>query len=450
MFIAATLSLLTTLLPQEPSATGQDPKPILVERYQKLLGYKLRKYLEAEIAHEASSGSARDKTSKAKRKAKEVFEKDWDKAEEKGVLGSMVDLRAVFYNCFENKRPEAGKGNFYNKDVSGTDLKYGIYLPKKYTEKTPWTTLVVLSDGTGGNWSKPADYFKKVWGDTAILDESIVHMPVIPEGLEMDPIPDYSREGADLEEDRRIGTVFGSFRTVLDNYNVDRARVFLDCGKGNCGFGVRLATLFPDRFAGLILRDAIEVDQKSIRIGNLLNLPVLMLKTGNNAATVDALKKRWDEKCPGMLTVMDSKGAYPHLESADDIAAWMTAKRRIMTPKEITLEPNHDRFHKTYWVGMEIAESLLTADPDKKPRMEVVADRENNRITVDAQGVERFELLLNDDLIDLDKEFTLVINGKASKETSRRSFRDMKSRMMLRNDWDYLFPVRHMASVTKE
>ena len=82
--------------------------------------------------------------------------------------------------------------------------------------------------------------------------------------------------------------------------------------------------------------------------------------------------------------------------------------------------------------------------------MEVVADRENNRITVDAQGVERFELLLNDDLIDLDKEFTLVINGKASKETRRRSFRDMKSRMMLRNDWDYLFPVRHMASVTKE
>jgi hypothetical protein len=58
--------------------------------------------------------------------------------------------------------------------------------------------------------------------------------------------------------------------------------------------------------------------------------------------------------------------------------------------------------------------------------------------------------LLNDDLIDLNKEFTIVINGKAIKETRRRSFRDMKRRMMERNDWSYLFPVSYIATVPKE
>ena len=56
----------------------------------------------------------------------------------------------------------------------------------------------------------------------------------------------------------------------------------------------------------------------------------------------------------------------------------------------------------------------------------------------------------NDDLVDLDKEFTIVVNGKAIKETRRRSFVEMKSRMLERNDWDYIFPVRYVTSVPKE
>ena len=110
----------------------------------------------------------------------------------------------------------------------------------------------------------------------------------------------------------------------------------------------------------------------------------------------------------------------------------------------------HDRFQKAYWVNIHVAESLLTAGPDAKPRLEVKADREANRVTVDAIGIERFELLLNDDLVDLDKEFTVVVNGKAKVEKRTRSFMDLKDRVVRRNDWDYLFPVKYVTTVAKE
>jgi hypothetical protein len=449
MLIAATFSLLaTTLAPQNPAASTQDAKPILAKRDQKTLADKLRKYLTAEIKYDSSSGKAREKASKARRKTKDSFDKDWAKADAKGVLGSMADLKVVFHNCFTNKRPDVGKGNFYMRDVAETPFKYGLQIPKKYSEKNPWTTVVVLPSGKAGTWTKPKDYFAKVWAGTSLLQTAIVLIPMLPQGLEMDAIPDYSRDGAEKDEQRRIGSVFSSFGFIMNNYNVDRSRVFLDCATENNGYGVRLASLFPDRWAGIILRDPTEVDD--IRIGSLLSVPVLAIETSANAARVAALKTRWDETCPGMFTVIKGKGAAPHLASAPEIEAWMKDKTRTMTPTKITLEPNHDRFNKAYWVSIRVADSLQTASPDKKPRLQVVADRAANRITVDAQGVERFEVLLNDDLIDLNKEFTIVINGKAIKETRRRSFRDMKRRMMERNDWSYLFPVSYIATVPKE
>jgi len=448
MFIAATFSLLTAAVtPQAPDkAPAQEPK--LKASETKSLAGKLRKYLAADLVYQSARGRAREKAAKTLRKSRASFEKDWKKADSRGILGSMVDLRAVFYNCFKPVKSDIGKGTVLSRGVKGTPIEYAIRLPKKYTEKTPWGAILTLPSGKEGTWTDPREYFKQVWGKSPIIDEFIIQIPMLPNELEMDPIPNYTRDRAEEEEDKRIRSVFGAFGYLLNNYTLDRGRAFLDCGTETCGFGVRFATLFPDRWAGLILRDAVEVDD--LRIGNLLHVPILVLKSANNAAVVDAMKKRWDEVCPDMMTVIDAKGAAPHLESADDITAWIKDKRRNMVPAKITLEPNHDRFNKSYWVDIHVADSLLTTQGEERPRLEAVADRSTNRITVDAVGVERFELLLNDDLVDLDKEFTIVVNGKAIKQTRRRSFSEMKNRMLTRNDWDYIFPVRYVTSVPKE
>ncbi len=445
MFVVASLSLILAAAPQD-----QGDKAILSARDQKTLSDKLKKYLEAEISYDSAEGKARSKAGKARRKAKESFEDAWEKAESKGdLLGSMSDLKAVFHNCFSPGKPKHGKGKLYAQSMgSGSDLKWGIYVPKKYKEKEPWKTIVCLPSGKAGKWSKAADYFAKVWEGSGMMDSHIVHIPQIPDGLELDPVPDYNRDGAEAQENNRNRTVLGTLGFVLNNYNVERDQIFLDCGEEACGYGLRLASLFPDRFAGLILRDPIDPD--GLRFGSLSNLPVLMLKGGDNAQAVDSLKGRLDAACPGMVTVIDAKGAAPHLDSSAEILEWMAKQRRVMAPKKVVLEPNHDRFKKAYWVNIFTAESLLTTSGENQPRLLVEADREQNRITVEAKSVERFELLLNDDLVDLGKEFTIVINGKAVQETRRRSFRDMQSRMVTRNDWDYLFPVRYVTTVPKE
>ena len=448
MFIAATFSLLTAVLAPQVPASAQDEKPIMKASETKSLSDKLRKYLSADLTYQAARGRAREKAAKTLRKARTSFEKDWKKADDKGVLGSMTDLRAVFYNCFKPVKPDIGKGSVLERGIKDMPIKWAIRLPKKYTEKKPWGTILTLPSGKEGDWVDPRDYFKMVWGKSPIIDQFIVQIPLLPDQLEMDPIPNYTRDRAEEEEDKRIRSVFGAFGYLVNNYTIDRGRVFMDCGSETCGFGVRFATLFPDRWAGLILRDATEVDD--LRIGNLLHVPVLALKTDKNAAVIDELKKRWDETCPDMMTVIDAKGAAPHLESSDDILAWVKDKKRNMVPSKITLEPNHDRFNKSYWVDIHVADSLLTTIGEERPRIEASADRATNRITIDAVGIERFEILLNDDLVDLDKEFTIVVNGKAIKETRRRSFVEMKSRMLERNDWDYIFPVRYVTSVPKE
>lgn len=448
MFIAATFSLLTAVLAPQTPEEPQGPTPVLKANETKSLSDRLRKYLAADLTYQSSRGRTREKASKTLRKTREAFEKDWTKYSERGLLGSMVDMRAVFYNCFKPEKARIGKGSVLEKEIKDEPVKYAIRLPKKYTEKNPWASILSLPSGKDGTWMRPRDYFTKIWDKSAIIDEYIIQVPELPADLEMDPIPNYTRDRAEEEEDKRIRSVFGAFGDLINNYTVDRGRVFLDCGSQTCGFGVRFATLFPDRWAGLILRDATEVDD--LRIGNLLSVPILVLKTAKNAATVTAMKKRWDETCPGMLTVLDAKGDAPHLESADDIMAWLQDKQRSMVPNKVTLEPNHDRFNRAYWVDILVADSLLNTAGAERPRLQAVADRAANRITIDAVGIERFEILLNDDLVDLDKEFTIVVNGKAVKETRRRSFGEMKQRMLDRIDWDYLFPVQYVSSVPKE
>jgi hypothetical protein len=461
MTVLVSLALLSALLPQgspAPAGTPQDGSqangkpPVLTPAEQATLRAKLVDYLFADGLYAGASGKERDKLSKAREDKKEKFEDEWRKAEKKNVLGSMTDLRAVFDNCFLLKQPSISLGQLRPETIKEDQLSYHFYLPKTYRAPVPCRTLVVLpgtiAPDKASDWVKPADWFAATWDKTPTIADSIVHIPVIPPGLEMDPIPDYGREGAEAEETRRRQTVFGTFGEVMTTYNVDRPRVFLDCGRGSCGFGLRFMTLFPERFAGAVLRYPVECDD--IRLGCLSEIPVLLLRTAATAAVVDALKKRLDEVAPNKATVLDVADEYPHKGAHAQIEEWMKDKRRTISPARVVLEPNHDRLNRAYWVDILTADSLLTAAPDKKPRLEVQADRSTNRITVKAVGVERFMLFLNDDLVDLDKEFTVVINDKAVTEKRTRSFRDLREIVIQRNDWECLYPVTFTTTVPKE
>lgn len=466
VLVSLLLAPLVVLAPQEPppapptqaEPTQAEPtsgeQPLLLPAEQAALRAKLVKFLTADAEYDAATGlKDRGTTGRRREKAREDFDKEWDKLKAKkgDLMSSMADLRAIYDNCFALEKPSFSLGQLRKDAVKEDDVEFSFLLPKIYKPDTPTRTVVVLPGTTGAageaNWTKAVDWFGATWDKSAAMNDTIFIVPTIPNGLEMDPVPDFTREGAEAEEFRRNTTVFSGLGRVMANHNVDRKRLFLDCGRGNCGFGLRFVSIFPDRFAGIVLREPVAVDD--IRLGSLLGIPVLMLKTEANAAAVGALKQRLEEVTPGSVTVIDASDEYPHPGAAAGIEQWLATKTRNMTPMRVVIEPNHDRYNRAYWVDIDRAEPMLGAPLDTRPRIEVNADRAANRITVATRGIESFVLFLNDDLVDLDKEFTVVVNDKAVTETRTRSFRDMQERMKARRDWDYLFPVMYHSVVPK-
>ena len=55
--------------------------------------------------------------------------------------------------------------------------------------------------------------------------------------------------------------------------------MFIDCGDGTSGFGIRLLTYFPSRFAGAILRAP--ADPGKLPLDSLAGLPLLLVSTAN-------------------------------------------------------------------------------------------------------------------------------------------------------------------------
>jgi hypothetical protein len=465
MSLLASLAILPAvlLLPQGDQTPATPPaaqaKPALLQpAEQAALRTTLVKYLEAHQAWEVAEGSKdREKMSKRRETAKDALQKAWDKTKSKGdLLSSMADLRAIYDNCFVVKPVTFSLATLRKDTVKVSDTvsyDYSIYLPKTYKADKPWRTVLVLPGTIAADqpakWVEGREYFKHVWEKAPFVADTIFHMSHLPDGLEMDGPPDYSREGQEAEEDRRIEAVFRAFGlTMSQTANVDRGRVFVDCGRGNCGFGVRFVSMFPDRFAGLVLRQPVAVDE--LRLGSLLGIPVLMIKTAATATVVDALKTRLEAVTPGSVKVIEATDEYPHAGATAEIETWMHAQRRNMCPARVVIEPNHDRFNRAYWVRMGRMDPLHTAPVDQKARIEVQADPLNNRIVVTARGVENFTLLLNDDLVDLDKPFTVVVNEKAvGPEKRTRDATGMQKRVLDRVDWEFLFPVEFNSTVPK-
>jgi hypothetical protein len=465
MSVLASLALVSLLLPQAPQGGEQEngtaKAGVLGPQERATLRDKLAKFNLEDANLAFASDRDREKARRKREAALKEFEEDWAKAEKKGALGSMPDLRAVFENCFLLKPPTVSLGQLRADKTEGNSgpVDFSFYLPKTYKPQVPARTILLLPGSTAadnaGTWAKPADHFAATWEKSALADSSIVHVPVIPAGLELDPAPDYTREGGDADERRRFDAMWAGFGKTLQTYNVERSRVVLDCGRNACGFGMRFLTIYPDRFAGAVLRAPSEIEEPrpgtttGIRLASLNGLPILLLRAEANAAAVDALTKRLDEESPGSATVLEVTDAYPHKGHAAEIEKWILERKREPLPKKLVIAPNHDQFNRAYWADIDVADSLVAAPIESLPRLECHADRAANRITVKAVGIERFTLFLNDDLVDLDKEFTVVVNDKAIPEKRTRNFREMRERVITRSDWDFLFPVVFSTAVPK-
>lgn len=453
-----TLAVLSAAAPQGGSPAAQSP--LLTPAETKSLRDKLHVYLDAIRTYDEAVDKERDKASKAHEKAKEAFQKEWDaRVEKKGdLMRSVPDLQALFDNCLKFKSFSGTLGaprKLVQKGArAGKDMDYTLFVPKGYKPDGPSVRTVLVLPGLKAG-TKPddlvfengEDWFAATWDKAASNADTIYHVCHIPNGMDLDALPKWGEPDADAKESERIGEALLSYRPTMLGLNTDRGRLFLDCGRGSSAFGLRLAAHFPNLFAGIIVRHPSDVSQ--LRLGNLTGLPILLLKSAETAAAADALKQRLDALDKNQCQVLEPGDAYPFKGATADIEKWMAGIRRDLFRTRIVAEPNDVRFGKVYWAVLGSMDPIHTLPPDRQPRLEVEADRVANRITVKARGIESFSLLLNDSLIDLDREFTVLVNDKAVTEKRTRQFANILKLLREKNDPNWLFPVSFNCMVPK-
>lgn len=439
-----------------PLVVGQDPgaaagPTLLTAAEAATLREKFRRCLKEDDALRSGIDLDARELARAERalgRADEEFRLEWTRLARKGdLLASVRDLRQVFGNCFPLRGSLPPAGAWRTEAVEfprlGERYEFSLFLPKGARPDTPVPTVVMLA-GPGDAATMAGlrqDAFGKHGANVGWLG-----LPT-PANWRIDEAPDRSKDGGDEVDAMRVRWLFGTFGEAIGRAAIDRSRVFLDCGKDASAFGLRFATLFPDRFAGVVLRDLRRVDD--LRLGSLANLPVLLVRSPATAAAVDALMPRLEQAAPGLCKVLEATDAYPHPGSAEAIVAWMDAQRRTMTPTIVRIEPNTDDHNRAYWVDVEKADTLDSSPRDRHVRLEAVADRANNVVRVQCVGVERLRLYLNDELVDLGKPFLVVVNGREFREQRTRSFETLRENLVRRRDWEVLFPVTFTTSVPK-
>lgn len=439
-------------LPTDPTH-AQEPEPqILSSSDCKSLNRKAKDWFEAYLKYEYEADSPRERRSanRSLTKAKEQFLKDWESKSRKGdPLSSVPDVRAVFENVFPYDR-ESASGVLKQFKASPEVPGYWLMVPKRYDEDQAYRTVLLIPgyDEQKGEWVQAKDHQDATWGASSLGEETIVMLPSLDSAMDLDPKPDFSKPGEDENEYKRIGSILSAAGQVQRDLNVDRERLFVDAGDGACAFAVRLASYFPNRFAGLVLREPVDVTQE-LRLGSLTGLPILLISSDDTKDACSALAGKLNELQADSCTVIEGKGKYPFKESQGDVDAWIKDIRRRLTPTRVVIEPNHDAFNDAYWVLLGVTEPLAGLPDEQKPRIVVEADKANNRIKVEARGVVDFMLLLNDDIVDLGKEFTVDVNGTLFKEKRDRSLTFLVEKMQEQFDPTWTFTTSFATTVPK-
>ncbi|MCP5070179.1 MAG: hypothetical protein GY946_26730, partial [bacterium] len=228
----------------------------------------------------------------------------------------------------------------------------------------------------------------------------------------------------DKEGRLETGKIFYPINQFCRRYHVDFDRIVFDGGQE----ALAVACKDTYMFAGVVLRKAeIKTDVDRELVVNAHHLPLFV--HGND-------KLAEDLKAAG----------HPQVTTGgdDELKTWLGQRRRTI-PKKFTWKiatPAHTFAH---WMMFE---EVMWAAQKREVNVEVLDTEEDpNTIKIDAIGVRRLSLFLNDDIVDLDRKVRVVINGHVMKD--ERATRDLdvtfyRDPLNLRKSmmFSLLFPVR--------
>ncbi len=376
---------------------------------------------------------------KKARKAKERFLKDFEKRGKKvgTLLKYIADLRRIFDGAFPYKGMFSDgkiKKRFAVQHKKTKEVPFWIHIPKGYKVNKSWPLILDLPGKSGEGWSKAEGLLSKVWKGGSLDTDFILASPEIPEELELDAEfdPLSVQEEMVRAEGERRKWMFNLMRDLLFNFRIETDRFYLSASDDSVPFLLRFASSFPDRFAGIVLKNPKGIENATAP--NLMNLSVLIIFDKDHKAVAETLATNLKDAGNQNVQLLEGKGTAPFVGNTPDIEKWAQKTFRLLYPRHIKLFPVSDRLRKAYWVKIERSEGLGDVPAELRPRIEVTADPEKNRIEVKSTSVWRVTLFLNDFLVDLDKEFSIVINGVVQKQRRQRSMEFLQNMIIRRGD----------------
>ncbi len=397
-----TLSILcVVLLSGLPLATAMRTDPV-----EELLSSSEHGKVGSKIADCVAAKQARKGQTEAEEDLRKALEK-WGKKRVAGGLDPLglnltEDLgRALWQSYGYSKMRGIRKGKvtsietdpipFYGPDFT---VEYALHAPSKYNAREAYPLILCIPDED----ERPTDHLIERWlVDPAIKAGAILVGLPMPEDVAV-----WTGIGSEGNPGG-VGILLSVFKSIRQTYAIDYDRVFI-AGRGvGVGAGMTIASMFPDRFAGVIGRTG---DAADIAVENFCNLPTFFAGSGKRAsAFAEQLVAAGIENC-----TVQPDGTTAH------IWAWLQGTVRASNPTEVQLRPGVPFPNKAYWV------EIPPHDGSTEARLVARIDRESNTVVIEASGVASVTLSFNDLLVDLSRPVKVICNGAESEDLLPRNF----------------------------
>jgi hypothetical protein len=233
------------------------------------------------------------------------------------------------------------------------------------------------------------------------------------------------------------------FAEMKEKYNIDANRWYLEAVGSTCeGVQAAATSMGSTRLAGLVLRGP----TKAVTSPNSALVPTLVVHAATSAegkAVAEAYKKI-DDKNNAAIEVPDPAAVSgPN----DQVVAWCDQHKRSV-PSSYTFVTTMTETSGENWTStMEIVVPGKYGEPTK---VGVKYLRDSNTVDITCENLGEFHVYMNDDLLDLDKEVTIVVNGT---QLAKKTFpRDHRAMLKLAIDYCELgryFPACYRGVVPK-
>jgi pimeloyl-ACP methyl ester carboxylesterase len=208
--------------------------------------------------------------------------------------------------------------------------------------------------------------------------------------------------------------VDAALRDTLNEFNVDRDRVYL-AGFSNGGTGaLYMAALWPQRFAAVVsLMGAGQCNAEVQKgLSNLLNLPLLFVHGEKDPLISSSCSKDTSDSIAGMhprvapqLRLLPGREHDLTLDSDDGLSlAFLKDKVRDAFPNRVSLRLSDLAYPRQYWVDvLEKKPGLAEVNAEIKP---------SNRLELHSREVRKIRLYLRPEMFSQPGPVQILWNGK--------------------------------------